>query len=529
MSFCCNAPVRAALVFFLCSFAGARTAEARKNGIQTTSCGGCHRSNGMASVVLAPDHSPILPGEAVSFTATITAPSIQVGGIYVAAPELGTLTTSAGEGLTLVDGSLTHSSPKKAENGSVTFDFTWTAPDEPGAVLLEAYAIAANGNNQNSGDTPGAGSLEFAFGCEPKTFYFDADNDMHGGINTLTKLGCAEQPPPRAYAPTSDDCDEAYATVYPGAPERCNGKDDNCNGSIDENTAPEPLYPDPDGDGFYGSSPGDSVIGCLPLAGYADEPGDCAPTEAGRHPKAEEVCDLKDDNCDGRIDEDVRPRCGVGRCAAESPTCDAADCQPGIARQEYCNGLDDDCNGIADDADDMCPEGQQCLGFRCVVIDDGSGSGASGGTAGTSGPSASGGTAAVTGMGAVTGAGGSGGASTTGPQGAMTSAENPSSSATAGQAAGCGLAARGRSSAASVALLLLACALVGRRRRGAGVRGLARPLQRATSHEVHAAACLCRNSRRDRLRPRAPAFGRRTEHDQVDVVVTRELDDHVRG
>ncbi len=407
----------------------------------------------MASVVLAPDHEPILPGEAVAFTATITAPSIQVGGIYVALPELGTLSTSAGEGLTLVDGSLTHSSPKKAENGSVTFDFTWTAPAEPGAVLLEAYAIAGNGNNQNSGDTPGAGALELAFGCEPKTFYFDADNDMHGGMSTLTKLGCADQAPPRAYAPTSDDCDEAYASVYPGAVERCNGKDDNCNGLIDENTVPEPLYPDPDGDGYYGSSPGDSVIGCLPLAGYADEPGDCAPTEAGRHPKAEEICNLKDDDCDGRIDEDVRPRCGVGRCAAESPTCEPADCEPGIARQEYCNGLDDDCNGIADDADDMCPEGQQCLGFRCVALDGG----ASGGTAGTSGAPASGGTDFVTGMG---GTSGTAGASTTGPQGAMTSADKGSSSAAPGQASGCGLTTGGTASTPRSGLLLLALSFV---------------------------------------------------------------------
>jgi len=461
MSFCCTAPLRVALVVFACAFFGARTAEARKNGIQTTSCGGCHRGNGTATVVLAPDHTPIEPGEAVAFTATITAPNVQVGGIYVAAPDVGMLSTSAGQGLTLVDGSLTHSSPMKAVNGAVTFDFTWTAPSEPGAVLLQAYVVAGNGNNQNTGDAPGEGSLEFAFGCEPKTIYFDADNDMHGGMSGLTKLGCADQPPPQAYAPTDDDCDEAHATVYPGAPERCNGKDDSCNGLIDENTAPEPLYPDPDGDGYYAPNAGDTVTGCLPLAGYADEPGDCAPTEAGRHPGAMEVCNLLDDNCDGRVDEGVRPRCGVGRCETESTTCDPADCHAGTPMPERCNGLDDDCNGIADDADDMCPYVQQCLGFRCVAI-DGAGSGASGGTAGTAGNAANGGSGAMTVTG---GTGGTGGASTTGPENATTNPEPGTSSAASGQASGCVLSPGGRSTPPRAALLLFVLGVVGRRRR----------------------------------------------------------------
>lgn len=35
-------------------------------------------------------------------------------------------------------------------------------------------------------------------------------------------------------APASTDCDETNADVYPGAPEECNGEDDNCNGEADE-------------------------------------------------------------------------------------------------------------------------------------------------------------------------------------------------------------------------------------------------------------------------------------------------------
>ena len=37
--------------------------------------------------------------------------------------------------------------------------------------------MAGNGNNQDTGDVPGEGSLEFAYGCEGQRFYFDADGD----------------------------------------------------------------------------------------------------------------------------------------------------------------------------------------------------------------------------------------------------------------------------------------------------------------------------------------------------------------
>ena len=408
------------LLAFLVAFAYAPLAEARRNGIQAYGCWGCHSASAASSITFKADRDTIAPGDLVNFTATIASPAIEVGGIFVVAPNLGTLGTASGQGLILSEGSLTHTSPKQASNGTVAFDFTWRAPDEPGAVILGAYFLAGNGNGQNTGDTPGEGYVNFTYGCEAKTFHLDADGDGYGGPTLETTLGCADEPAPSGYAPTDDDCDDGKKTVHPDAPERCNDKDDDCDDEVDEDTMPTLLYPDADGDGFYGSQPGDPIMGCLPLDGYADEAGDCAPIEGTRFPGAEEVCNLYDDDCDGRADEFVRPRCGVGRCEVEGPTCNPEDCVPNPPLIEHCNGLDDDCNGIVDDGD-LCAENEACLGIRCVVIDGGESTATGGGNA------SGGGGAATSSAGAA-----SGGSGTSAASGSANSASNGAGGTRAG-------------------------------------------------------------------------------------------------
>src|SRR5260221_10381203 len=100
----------------------------------------------MATVAVSADRTSILPGDAVTFTATITRAGVRVGGIYVAEPTAGSLSTQSGEGLTLSAGALTHSSPKAASGDNVTFTFHWQAPSNPGRTEPPMYAPAANGN-----------------------------------------------------------------------------------------------------------------------------------------------------------------------------------------------------------------------------------------------------------------------------------------------------------------------------------------------------------------------------------------------
>ena len=125
----------------------------------------------------------------------------------------------------------------------------------------------------------------------------------------------------------------------------------------------------------------------------ADTVMDCEDTNAAIHPSAPELCNLKDDNCNDQIDEDIALACPLtnGVCAGRNavqtcvdgnlvpPTCDAecpgASClygpdfvvSEGVA--ECHDSLDNDCDGLTDKDDvancPTCVEGDPC-GSTCL-------------------------------------------------------------------------------------------------------------------------------------------------------------------
>ncbi|MBP6390878.1 MAG: hypothetical protein KA352_08280 [Flavobacteriales bacterium] len=64
-------------------------------------------------------------------------------------------------------------------------------------------------------------------------WYPDLDGDGHGDPDT-SLTACS---PPGGYVANGNDCDDAHASVHPGAAEVCNGMDDDCDGLTDENCA----------------------------------------------------------------------------------------------------------------------------------------------------------------------------------------------------------------------------------------------------------------------------------------------------
>ena len=218
-------------------------------------------------------------------------------------------------------------------------------------------------------DCDGSVDEEDAIGCS--ALAYDGDDDGWG-VAASTKCLCG--PAGKYVAAQTGDCDDGAALVFPGAPEVCNGVDDDCDGATDEAgaTGCKPRWSDVDGDGW-----GAGVSTCLCGATgtfTATKAGDCNDGAGAVHPLAPELCNGTDDDCDGKVDEAGAGGCftlyadadndgwgatGDAAClckplgvykATAAGDCDDGDKAVSPAAQEACNGADDDCDGAVDEA-----------------------------------------------------------------------------------------------------------------------------------------------------------------------------------
>ena len=173
------------------------------------------------------------------------------------------------------------------------------------------------------------------------TWYADLDDDGFGSVQ-ITVNACEA---PVGYVGNKTDCDDLDASSNPDGVETCDGQDNDCNGTIDdEATDKATFYADADGD-LWGDD-ATTALACEAPEGFVAQGGDCADDSPIQHPLAAEVdcADKTDYNCDGQVGYVDADDDGFAACK------DCDDSKPGVNPDgiEVCNGTDDNCDGRVD-------------------------------------------------------------------------------------------------------------------------------------------------------------------------------------
>jgi hypothetical protein len=272
--------------------------------------------------------------------------------------------------------------------------FTWYADsDADGWGSADSATVACtqpSGTVTNSGDCddgdgdvyPGAveacngvdddcdGVTDEDEAADAGTWYIDYDGDGYGVSGIHDRQACDQ---PSGFTDDASDCDDTDASTNPDGVELCDGVDNDCDGSTDEDDALDTStwYDDSDGDGY--GDPASTQQACNQPSDAVAEGSDCDDGDPAINPGAPETCNGVDDDCDGAADEDDALDAatwyadsdgdGYGDPARSDAACsqpsghlsDGTDCDDGDpainpGATEICNGVDDDCDGSADEA-----------------------------------------------------------------------------------------------------------------------------------------------------------------------------------
>ncbi|MEH6582748.1 MAG: CAP domain-containing protein [Halioglobus sp.] len=205
-------------------------------------------------------------------------------------------------------------------------------------------------------------SAQFESASIRRAWYRDLDGDSYGAADQ-SRVAVQR---PEGFVINNSDCDDSDDAIHPWTKELEDQRDNNCNGKVDEGFVDIRFHLDSDGDGY--GDPEVSRLRTRKPKGYVRNNRDCNDLEAGDNPKADEVVDGRDNNCDGEIDEggsryfrDVDgDGFGVTAGAIESlepvdgyvkndRDCDDNNDSISPAAKEEFDAVDNDCDGLTDE------------------------------------------------------------------------------------------------------------------------------------------------------------------------------------